>query len=193
MRRLWGLACAALLVAGIGWVSPPTASACSCALLSIAEIVDAADVVVVGTPGGRYTERDEGREVVGHAIEVSAVYKGRMPARALLWTATEGDSCGMGLTDGEEMLLVASREQGRLRTSLCQGSRTATNAVTNRLEAVAGPGVAPPAGEDPTLSRLEDDRHRRRLLWAGPVGLLLGAGAGLLLERRRRRADPATG
>jgi hypothetical protein len=190
MRRLRGVLWVVLLVVGLGVVPAPTAYACSCVGGSLAEHAARSDAVFVGTP----VERGEittagGGKAVGNVVEVSSVVKGRVHERTLVLTEGEGNSCRIELPTGERVLVLASGEGGRLRTSLCDGTRKPTPGVMAKVEAALGPGAKPIAGDDPALARFEDDvnrAQRTRLLWAGAGGLLLGAGIGFLLVRRRR-------
>lgn len=179
-----------LLVLAWTAVSPaPRAQACSCAERPTAQLLEDADVVVVGTPR-EGTDLDRNAYAsVAHPIEVTRVFKGTAHDRTLMWGPSEGNSCGPLPTD-EPMVLMGSREGDDLAVGLCQGAYPATTEAVARVAAASdADGEVPQAGTDPALIRIEDDLaadQRIRWLAAGGVGLLLGVGGGFLLMRRRR-------
>ena len=157
------------------------ACACSCALGTLEEFTEGADVVFAGTV------REDGQPLwpgsspgwVTATIRVTVVYKG---ASVRAWTDVEtsgdGASCGYPLAEGHRYLIFANEWEGALRTGLCSGNRD-LGEESNPFQTT---GYAPIPGSEPGW-------------WTAEKGVVAGATTGVaflavgwwLLARRRRR------
>ena len=124
MRTIARFAAAAALALGSAWVPLETALACSCAFLGYPEAIGQADVAFVGTvvdeaePG----QAAGGLETARYAFEVSRA-KAEMASSVEVDTIFgNGANCGFDMAVGEEWLIVATLQDGRPQTDLCQGS-----------------------------------------------------------------------
>jgi hypothetical protein len=180
----------ALLAAAVVLLPAGAAMACSCAAApSDQALVARSDVVFTGT----LVERHEPTVFPGLSsssdpavlvFDVDTVHKGTAAQRQGVETARSGASCGLELTQGREVLLLADRVDGHLVASLCGGSRELTAG-----EQPLGAGRPPRAG---SAVQLDDGL---RPVVAGAAGLAgLGALAALaaMVVRRRRRAGLAS-
>ncbi|MFC3491174.1 hypothetical protein [Glycomyces rhizosphaerae] len=178
MRRLLAAGAATLLSAFIVFANPGSACACSCAEQTEAEAFEAADAVFAGT----LTRRDGGGFPLGSPddpatleFEVDDVYKGDIAEVQGLLTSGSEASCGWDPPVGEDYLVFAYLEGGKLNVGFCGGSR----ALDERSPEFDAEAVAPVAGEA-GLAKTE--------LWPfGVAGALLVAatGAGWWFLRRR--------
>ena len=129
------------------------AHACSCAMLSSAQKVENADVVVRGTiaglddPGGR----DSGH-LVTYEVAVAEVYRGAATATTFVRSAADGASCGIEVQEGREYLLFARRVGGDLRAGLCDGTTAASAELVAEVEHLTGPGSPPEGGAGATAT-----------------------------------------
>lgn len=136
---------ALVLGAGLALVGNAPAFACSCALQSVAEHADGADVVFAGT----LTEADVAGSVFNgdqttYAFEVDAVYAGDPAPVAHVSTASSGSACGLeGLVVGERYVVFADDGDGGLSASLCGGTGPATSTLEGSVEHVLGVPVQP--------------------------------------------------
>ena len=180
----------ALLAAAVVLLPAGAAMACSCAAApSDQALVARSDVVFTGT----LVERHEPTVFPGLSsssdpavlvFDVDTVHKGSVAERQGVETARSGASCGLELTQGREVLLLADRVDGHLVASLCGGSRELTAG-----EQPLGAGRPPRAGAAVQL----DDGLRPVVAGAAAVaglGALTALGAAVV--RRRRRAGAAS-
>lgn len=129
------------------------AHACSCAMLSSAQKVENADVVVRGTitglddPGGL----DSGH-LVTWEVAVAEVYQGAAAGTAFVRSASDGASCGIEVQEGREYLLFARQVGGDLRAGLCGGTTPASAALDRR-------GRAPHRPREPATGRGRGHGH----------------------------------
>lgn len=184
-------------------VAPATpAHACSCAMLSSAQKVDNADVVVRGTvtgvddPGGRSSAHP-----VTYEVAVAEVYRGTAAATTFVLSAASGASCGIEVQQGREYLLFARRVGSELRAGLCDGTTPASAELVAEVEHLAGPGRAPEGrAKDPAATPSATPSTGTALAGATPAessgvahplafglgGAVTGATLAALCWRRRR-------
>jgi hypothetical protein len=146
---------ALVLGAGLTLVGSAPAFACSCAMQSVAEHADGADVVFAGT----LTDADVAGslfngEQTTYAFEADAVYAGDPAPVAHISTASSGAACGLeGLVVGERYVVFAYDGGDGLSASLCGGTGPATSklesAVENALGAPVQPGLTGGQGAGP--------------------------------------------
>jgi hypothetical protein len=180
------------------------AHACSCAMLSSAQKVENADVVVRGTitglddPGGH-----DSAHLVTYEEAVAEVYRGPATATTFVRSAADGASCGIEVQEGREYLLFARRVGGELRAGLCDGTTPASAELVAEVEHLTGPGSPPRGGAGATAttppgtpssgtplagSTPPDSSDVARPLGVGVGGALVAAALGALWWRRRRRS-----
>lgn len=138
---------AALLAAAVVLLPAGAAMACSCAAApSDQALVARSDVVFTGT----LVERHEPTVFPGLSsssdpavlvFAVDTVHKGSVAERQGVETARSGASCGLELTQGREVLLLADRVDGHLVASLCGGSRELTAGKQPLGAGATPPGV----------------------------------------------------
>lgn len=178
------------------------AHACSCAMLSSAQKVENADVVVRGTitglddPGGL----DSGH-LVTWEVAVAEVYQGAAAATTFVRSASDGASCGIEVQEGREYLLFARQVGGDLRAGLCGGTTPASAALVAEVEHLTGPGSPPQGGAAATAvtstgtpstgtplagSTPAEGADVALPLGVGVGGALVAAALGALWWRRRR-------
>jgi hypothetical protein len=140
---------AVLSAVAVSWgPGAEVARACSCQVPeSEAEAVERSDVAFTG----RLVERIDpdplltSSDAVRYVFEVELVHKGSVGPRVEVESAVQSTSCGAVVSEEFPMFVVASKEGGRLTTSLCAGNRPITD-----LEGpprIAGQAPAPPAGQ----------------------------------------------
>ncbi len=112
------LALAALLAAGA------PALACTCLQRTDAEIVEAADVVVVG----RITDVKPGGEpnagTLTATVEVLRIVKGRVHRQIQVTTRDNAAACGLPLRVGATVRLAANKLNDGLHTNICMALKT---------------------------------------------------------------------
>ena len=133
MRRLLGMLVVMLTMGGLlAFVAPP-AMACSCVGTTDQQAYDDADVVFEG----RVLEKtypdatDEYPAMVEKVLfKVREVHKGQVgDGRARVRTGSGGDSCGFDFRKDRMYVVYADRkENGRLWTDACSGTRRITGA-----------------------------------------------------------------
>jgi hypothetical protein len=205
MRLLRALIVTVLAASTLVLVAPaPPASACSCVGGTTATYADGADVVFVGTltalPAGSESYQSG---TVSYPFTVQLVFKGDVPAAVEVASSGSGASCGLeGMEVGTTyaMSAEAGKDDDALTAALCGGSRQASTALVQRLEKLTGPGAVPattpatPAANPPTASATSTADgpdsaagNSRAIAYVAGLGILvLGAGAWLVLTRRRR-------
>jgi hypothetical protein len=203
VRRL--LLVLALVVTGLAvWAAP--AHACSCAVATDTDLLDRADAVFVGTlvdrtvtsQGDVYSSTDP----AVHRFEVTGVYKGEVRADQEVVTSAEGASCGLELTEGDEVLVFASSAApggfgpapgpGQYVADLCNGTRALgagpvpasygdPTVPADPVEPDEGTEVAQPLASDPV-----DAEGETPVVPLAVGGVVLVAAAGALTWRRRQ-------
>lgn len=157
---------------GITWVQAPAASACSCAVSTVAEQADFADVVGSGTvrrvtpPSDRWSSAAEAT----YLIDLDAVWKGPPEAEVRMLSAVSSASCGLeGIVQGDRIILFANGSEP-LAANLCGGTWLFDDDTAAELTALLGeptaPTPAPASGGESDLT-----------MWSVVVALILGAGA----------------
>lgn len=143
---------ATAVVAMLSAVPVSTALACSCAMATIPQSAEFADVVFTGTttavelpaPGGVAP----GIAPMHYAFAVDQVFKGEVPAGELVaTTAMDGASCGTSFGMEERWLVFANVQDGELWTGLCSGNILLIDPET---EAAALAELGPPIGTPPS-------------------------------------------
>jgi len=116
---------ATLLVAGLlAHVRP--AAACTCAVRTVPEQLDAAAAVFSGTVRTIKTAAD-GRVAVG--LDVSVLYKGNTGRRVSVRTAAESGGCGFPFARAQRYVVFATGGPGAYTTGLCDGTTDDLNVV----------------------------------------------------------------
>lgn len=144
MRRPLAAGAAALLSTFIVFADPGSACACSCVGQTDAEAFDGAAAVFTGT----LTRIDEsgllsGGEPTTLEFEVDDVYKGDIAELQGILTSGPESSCGWKPPVGEEYLVFAYLEAGKLNAGFCGGSRE----LAGRAPAIEAEATAPLPGE----------------------------------------------
>jgi hypothetical protein len=178
MRRLLAAGAATLLSSFLVFANPGSACACSCVEQTDAEAFEGADAVFTGT----LTRSDEGGFLSGSSTDpttlefaVDQVYKGDVAEVQGILTSASEASCGWEPPVGEEYVVFAYLEGGKLNAGFCGGSR----ALDERAPAIDAEAAAPVAGEA-DLAETE--------VWpygVAAVVLLVAIGAGWWFLRRR--------
>jgi hypothetical protein len=155
---------ALFLAAVVALIAPQTCAACTCLPMTFAESVEASEMVFVGT----VTARESGVETpfgpgVDATFAVDEVYRGDVPADAVVRTADNSAACGVEFVVGESYLVLARSGPDGLESDLCMGSSRAGDVAAADLESLGDPsgpggtaqGGAPGAdrGSDPSASR----------------------------------------
>ena len=173
--------------AGLLVIGQQPAAACSCAIATLEDHAERADLVAVGTIG----EPDGAgpgalADTVQYEVRLTEVYKGESVGRVVaVESAAYGASCGWEFIDHDRpYLLFVSRRSidgeaaGSYWGSLCDGTRPATPRLTERVAALTGPPRAPdgdaPPPRDPDTG----------WLLGGLAGAAAVAAAGLAWLRR---------
>lgn len=191
-----------LFLALVVVVPAAPAHACSCAMLSSAQKVEDADVVVRGTITGL---DDPGGGGSGHLVTwevaVAEVYRGAAAATTFVRSASDGASCGIEVQEGREYLLFARQVGGDLRAGLCDGTTPASAELVAEVEHLTGPGSPPQGGAGATAvtstgtpstgtplagSTPAEGADVALPLGVGVGGALVAAALGALWWRRRR-------
>lgn len=131
-----------VLVMLAGMVLPTTAAqACLCAQMSDDRAFRSSDAVFYGEVVRRSPSKDDlVQDTFTHTIEVDRVYKGDVAAKTRLIAGGNSNSCGIRLVVGESYLVFASTSKSQevghaapdvYTTSLCSGTRSATEASTD--------------------------------------------------------------
>lgn len=113
MRR----AAAALLALAALLAAAPAALACSCRPRTEAQIIESADVVVVGAVTA--VRRLSGESLVVATIEVARIVKGRVHRQLQIRTRDNSAACGVTFSEGQRIRVAANRLNDGLHTNLC--------------------------------------------------------------------------
>jgi hypothetical protein len=190
LRLLLGASLAAFGLVAIAPVGP--ASACSCAMVPVA------DRVAVGDPIFRGTVTDVGTSVGGtttYTFRVDEVFQG---TAARTTPVRSRNVCGFeSVEEGDDLLVLTYRVKGQeaLYSGLCSGTRGASPAALREIEAVTGPGRPPaattaPAPSTAPITASAGPAGRALPFWgiaaiAGGAVMLLGLVTGLRRARAR--------
>lgn len=170
--------------------SAGAAFACSCAPPPPPqEALDRADAVFAG----EVVHVEGGEGPVGKltaTVEVDQVWKGGVPSRVEVSTASDSATCGYDFRTGEAVLVYAFGDPlDGLSTNLCE--RTAPLDAADEDLAALGPvdvpvadGPQDPPGDGPLASILEREGALLGALLTAAVAVMIAA---LLVGRRRRR------
>ena len=115
MRRA---AVAVMMLTGLLIQAQP-ATACTCAVRSIAEQIDAASTIFTGEVA---TIRTAATGMLSVTFNVSILYKGEVSRRALVTTAKDGAACGIPFAPEKTYVVFAAPFQGTLTTGVCSGT-----------------------------------------------------------------------
>lgn len=170
-RALPTVLLASLAVIGGGW----EAQACSCDALTPAQALKAADVAFSGlvtavVDGAAPTDP---RTVT---VDVDLVYKGVVPAIALVATDPTGDTCGIDFVPSQRYTVFAQTTGGGLTSGICDATAANADLLTAVAEGrppdSAAPSPTPSGGGFPlagalvlavaTAAAITAIRHRRR-------------------------------
>lgn len=113
-------------------------------------------------------------ELVEYTIDVSRVYRGRVPARVIVRSAVSGASCGVELVG--QVTVFAQGPVDGLFTTACSVPSTVDR---SRLGAGSTPTPLPPQPVAPDAAPL---------MWGILAGLVALGGAAIWLVRRTRRS-----
>ena len=186
MRRvLVGLVLVVVVTMGVLPTRPvPGASACSCAMTSLQDRVDDADVVLRGVvtavdhPWWRWSSATP----MTYTVAVTHVWRGGDEGSVTATTAGEEASCGLpGLTEGQDVIIAGRAEHGAVAIGLCGASGTATPERVAAVIEVLGEGnpVTPETGRPGPSTPV--------LVGVGAGIVLLGVGVVVVVRRRRSR------
>lgn len=157
------------------------AAACSCALSSVEEQVEAADVVarVLVTRVER-PDDPSSAALATYTARTSTVWKGEVPAEFTFTSAAYGESCGIeGIDEGADIVLFAHGAR-EFSTTVCSGTAIATEELVLSVSDLLGDGVEPAAAE-PVPEAPGDEEG-----WLLPAGIAVLAGIGVILVYTRR-------
>jgi hypothetical protein len=119
MKRL--IVALVMAISGIAMAAPPC-WACSCAPSTRKERANHADVVFFGRV--RSITDDGGAAELRVRFRVRKVYKGRNVDRfEVVRTASQEAACGFNFREGRRYTVFAFREDGRLSTNSCSGTK----------------------------------------------------------------------
>jgi hypothetical protein len=175
-RRL-GIAAAVFAL----WLCAPArpAGACTCAVRDLADQVQTASAVFVGTVA---TVDD-----TSATFDVDRVYKGNNPHATPISNAGGVDStCAIPFVEGRKYVVFAALQNGALSTGLCSGT-TDDLSVAERLSVNAGPTGSPQAG--PSIRVIVVSRRTVPIVAAGALAALIAA-AVMLARRAITRPRP---
>ncbi|MFL6160024.1 MAG: hypothetical protein ACJ72D_28380 [Marmoricola sp.] len=178
------------LIAGLVFLTPSAALACSCVVSTPQEQVQRAGTILDGSVVWSATN---GLETT-YSVKVDQVFKGRAAAREKLITNANEGSCGLGeLATGKRYLFFVSGEHpGRMTVSLCGGTTAYDAALVAKVQAATGPPHGPVATPASRSTKVDDSRTRGTsvgtvVATAVVLGLVLG---GLLWLRRASSRRP---
>jgi hypothetical protein len=180
MTRARRLAIAAATTAV--WLCAPAqpATACTCAVRDLADQVQTASTVFVGT----VASADEARAT----FDVDRVYKGNNPRTTPISNGGgPGSTCAIPFSEGRKYVVFAALQDGTLSTGLCSGT-TDDLSVAGRLSVNAGPTGSPQAG--PSVVRVIVVTRRTVPIAAAGALAALVAAAVLLVRRALDRPRP---
>lgn len=196
-----GLVAAALAVAIIA-APVATVHACSCGTLEPAAAIEFADLAFVGTvAASAQVGRDPvmGGPLVRYAFEVERASRATGPIVEVAAHDDGGGSCGFTFGVGERWFVVATREDGSLRSNLCSGNlliegmsdAEATDLVEllpmEPVPPTLGPTAAPPGSPAPPA----DANVAMPISAALLIGLAAAAALALVMVLALRRGRPS--
>lgn len=197
--RNWLIA-VAIFLGGVTVAATPAlpAAACSCMQATPTEQAELADLVAVGTITDHEESADATRSDADATwtVQLAGIYKGRGDGEVEVLSAMSGAGCGWDhVRVGQEIVLFARADGTRWRSNLCDGSGSATKAITDELATALGEPT--PVAQSPVVSDLPSEEAEQidddgGLPARGVVGIVfLVAAAALLVVgalRSRRRA-----
>jgi hypothetical protein len=178
MSRARRIGIAAVIIAMSLCAPVRPASACSCVFRDLAEQVQAASTVFVGT----VTSAGE----TSATFDVDRVYKGTVPGETPISNTFSGTDCAIPFTEGRTYVVFAALQNGTLSTGLCSGT-TDDLSVADRLSVNAGPTRSPQAGP-PVVRVIVVSRRTVPIAAAAAIAALVAAA--LLLSVRRALDRP---
>ena len=158
-----------LLLALAGFVLLPAGPAsASCAFDQPADLADNAQVAFVGVLDSQRADDD----VVAHRFTVSTVLTGKVHRTPDVVTPRDS-SVAVEWNTGDEMLVLAYLDEGRLASNVCMGSATAADPSYDTVLAELGTSSEPLAGRSVVeLSVWNRDDVRWFMLAVGVIGLV---------------------
>ncbi len=189
MRHLRIALAVAVLAGGfsiLGLASPGCAFACSCIPpRPIAEYANEADTLILSG-----TVTSVGKDLRG-TFRVKRWYKGSSDIAEVPIQGGDGANCGIGLSVGQQLVMVAYVSEGVLHPNICSPSADLSTPEGRQLQADAGAafgeGTVPEGAETPTGATSGDGGIPGIVLLGGAVvvGLIaVVAGASFLSSRR---------
>lgn len=163
------------LLAGLLFLTPSAALACTCVERSTATHVKRADSVFEATLAWTSSNGVDAT----YGVEVEEVFKGRAATFEKLRTAPNVGSCGLGelATQRRYVFFVQGEHPGQMQVEACGGSALANATLLAEVAASAGAPSAPVPAPEPTA---EAGMEGLGLLgWtvvAGGVGLIVMLG-----------------
>lgn len=176
-------------------VGAGVAAACSCALATVEEQADNADVIarVLVTQVDRPADPQSSADPVVYTAQTALVWQGELPAEFTFTSAFSGVSCGLeGVEEGHDILLFATMEAGQATTTLCSGTSAATEERIAEVTDLLGEPVVPANAE----SVPEVPGSERGWLFPAAIAAVAGLGVVAVYVRRHRRdrdVEPAEG
>lgn len=196
------------VVAGVV-VSAAPAQACSCAMLGPQQRLDAADAVFIGDvvarKGKGVWEGPSGVFVGGtftYTIAVDRVFKGDVAATQQVVASPDSPACGITLPDHGSVIIyglaggdispggVGKLAPDQYRTTLCSGSKKATQAPASYGQGWPPEGAAPApgtpgSGADDGAAPASGSQLPVVVAVAAVLALAAGVGGALAVRRRR--------
>jgi Tissue inhibitor of metalloproteinase len=125
-RLVRALAAVAVALSGVAATASPC-WACSCAEDTPKGYAKRADVVftgrVVEVRGGGSDDGTYGDDNLKVRFRVKKVYKGKAKRATTVRTNESSAACGYGFSEGKRYTVFAQKEDGKLSTNLCSGTK----------------------------------------------------------------------
>ncbi len=180
-----GLAARVLLAVAVTFgliaLTPSPSWACSCAITTTHQQVEAAGTVAAGTVAWTATDG----QTRTYEVTVDAVYKGSAATSEKLRTNASDAACGVGdLAPGKRYLFfIEGTHPGTMRIGLCGGTTAYDQALVEKITSVTGPPGKPLPAPAPTAAP-ENSDHTGLIVGLGALVLLICLASGVAVARR---------
>ena len=193
------------IAAGVLFVTPRPAAACSCVALDLTTAVPQADAAVVATlvhqdePKGEVaadgTRVVSSGEPVDFTFDVESVVKGDVGDPLVVRSANDGASCGIEARPGERVGLLLERRGGEWQGNLCAQSdpdelAAYQSAHPGSTTSSTARGVAAPRPSDPGGGDGGGGGEAGVTAMAVGAAAVAGLTGAAVVRRRRRRVSP---
>ena len=181
---------AALLLACLGLVttvSAPASAECTCKQGQLAQQVERADVVFIGTVEAVDAEGQDHT----YSITASRAYQGEPERSTTVASAGGRNACGLGeLGVGTTYVFLATGTAAPFQADSCGGTSVANPSKVDKIERLLGEGtsVEPPPPPEAVFTKVEDSAPPgfARMAAPGAAAAIIGL-LGLVLVRRLGR------